>query len=71
MNNLTERMNSLTERATSTIEQLLDVQAQLLVQLEHGPKSAAWRAGYDVGVAMAESWRVDAPAAGKEVSDEC
>jgi hypothetical protein len=58
-------MNNMTERAASTIEQLLDVQAQLLTQLEHGPKSAAWRAGYDAGVAMAETWRDDAPAAGK------
>jgi hypothetical protein len=59
-------MNNMTERSTSMIEQLLDVQAQLLVQLEHGPKSAAWQAGYDAGMAMAAKWSDDAPAAGKE-----
>jgi hypothetical protein len=32
------------------------------------PKSAAWLAGYNAGLAMAEAWRDDAPAAGKEQS---
>ena len=63
-------MNNVIEDSIITIEQLLDAQAQLLEQLEHGPKSSAWRAGYDAGLAMAEAWRDDAPAAGKEVSDE-
>jgi len=38
-------MNNLTERATSTIEQLLDVQAQLLVQLERlqAGQGEAWK----------------------------
>jgi len=62
-------MNNVIELATATISSLLDVQAQLLVQLEHGPKSAAWQAGYDAGVAMAAKWRDDAPAAGKEKTE--
>ena len=61
-------MNNIIEEPIITIEQLLDAQAkllELLEQLEHGPKSAVWRAGYDAGLAMAEAWRDDAPAAGK------
>jgi hypothetical protein len=50
-------MNNLIEDSIITIEQLLDAQAQLLEQLEHGPKSAAWQAGYNAGLAMAEKWR--------------
>jgi len=109
-------MNKVIELATATISSLLDVQAQLLVQLERlqpaapkcsecgdnrldlslycapclnndgwyqlspeeasriesaqpvVPKSAAWVAGYNAGLAMAETWRDDAPAAGAEQS---
>jgi hypothetical protein len=32
------------------------------------PRSAAWQAGYDAGVAMAKTWRDDEPAAGAEQS---
>jgi hypothetical protein len=62
-------MNNLIEESIITIEQLLDVQAKLLEQLEHGPKSSAWQAGYDAGVAMAAKWCDDAPAAGKEKTE--
>ena len=61
-------MNNIIEEPIITIEQLLDAEAkllELLEQLEHGPKSAAWRAGYDAGVAMAAKWCDDAFSADK------